>query len=78
MTTKAPDGFIDMMHLVLRLVQRRVTWSEIDAVVANPQKTVAAKFGRTNYFGVVNGRRLRVTVDSEGFVWTVAIAERTV
>jgi len=45
--------------------------------VANPGKSVASHGGRVNHYAVVNGRRLRVTIDAAGVVWTVAIAGRS-
>lgn len=76
MTPRAPDAFDEKVHVVQRMIERRVTWTEIEAVVADPQKSVPGHSGRTNLYGVVNGYRLRVTVDATGAVFTVAIAGR--
>jgi len=72
-----PANTEDATHVVQRMVERRVSWPEIVAVVANPSKTVAGHSGRINHYAVVNGRRLRVTIDVDGVLWTVAIAEGT-
>ncbi len=76
-TPALPTNTEDATHVVQRMVERRVSWPEIVAVVARPSKTVAGHFGRVNHYAVVNGRRLRVTIDAQGVLWTVAIAGRT-
>jgi hypothetical protein len=71
-----PSNSDDATHVVQRMVERRITWPEIVTVVALPDKSVAGHSGRTNHYGVVNGRRIRVTIDGSGVVWTAAIAGR--
>jgi hypothetical protein len=66
-----------LLHLVARMVQRRVSWPEIVAVVRKPDKVAPGYGGAVNFYRVVGRRRLRVTVDRHGCVTTVAIAQRT-
>ena len=71
------DPAQDPMHVVARMLQRRISWSDITSVVAKPIKTTIGHSGRTNYFGYVEGRRrIRVTLDADDAVVTVAIAQR--
>jgi hypothetical protein len=56
------------------MIERQITWPEMIAVVDHPEKTVQGHSGRVNHYGVVNGRRIRVTVDHDGVVWTVTRA----
>jgi hypothetical protein len=70
------DPTRDPVHVVARMLQRRISWSDIVAVVAKPNKTTAGHSGRINYFGYVEGRRwIRVTLDADGAVVTVANAQ---
>ncbi len=55
--------------------ERNVSWAEALAVVGKPDKVAAGHSNAVNYYRVVGRRRLRVTVDRNGFVRTVAIAE---
>jgi hypothetical protein len=69
-----PENVNDATHTLQRLIERRIAWPEVIAVVANPDKTVPGHSGRMNHYGVFNSRRLRVTIDATGEVWTVALA----
>ncbi len=76
MTPRFPSHPEDALHLELRMVERRVSWDEIVAVVDKPTKIVPGYSGRSNYYAVVAGRRLRVTMNEvSGEVFTVAIAQ---
>jgi hypothetical protein len=76
MTPRLPSGIEDATHTVQRTIERQRTWNEILAVVAKPDKSVASHSGRINHYAVVNGRRLRVTIDAAGIIRTAAIAGR--
>jgi hypothetical protein len=66
----------DPVHVIARMMQRQISWDDIVTVVANPQKVTSGHSGRTNYYGYVAGRRrLRVTLDADGSVVTVANAQ---
>jgi len=78
MTPRLPDTATDAIHTVQRMIERNISWTDVLTVVAAPQKTVPGRLGRVNHYGVVNGRRIRVTIDASGAVWTVAVAGRTV
>jgi hypothetical protein len=70
------DPTRDPVHVVARMLQREISWSDILAVVAKPTKTTAGHSGRMNYFGYAEGRRrIRVTLDADGAVVTVAKAQ---
>ena len=76
MTPCFPRHPDDALHLELRMLERKVSWDEIVAVVENPTKIVSGHSGRSNYYAVLAGRRLRVTMDdASGEVFTVAIAQ---
>jgi hypothetical protein len=66
-----------LLHLVARMVQRRVSWPQIVAVVGKPDKVAPGYGGAIHFYRVVGRRRLRVTVDRHGCVATVALAQRT-
>ncbi len=74
---RLPASTEDATHTVQRMLERRIDWTEVVAVVANPDKSVPGHSGRMNHYRIVNGRRLRVTLDPDGAVWTVAIAGRS-
>jgi hypothetical protein len=70
------DPTRDPVHVVARMLQRGISWSDVLAVVARPTKTTAGHSGRMNYFGYAEGRRrIRVTLDADGAVVTVANAQ---
>ncbi len=71
---RLPKGTSDATHTIQRMIERRITWPEVVAVVAAPDLTRTGHSGRSNHYRVVNGRRIRVTIDAEGALWTVAIA----
>jgi len=71
---RLPGNLEDATHTLQRMAERRVTWVEIVAVIENPQRVVEGHAGRKNFFGIVKRRRIRVTIDDEGAVWTVANA----
>jgi hypothetical protein len=70
---RLPAGMDDATHTIQRMIERNVTWPEIVAVVASPTTSRPGHSGRTNHYRVVNGRRLRVTIDDDSTVWTVAV-----
>jgi len=58
------------------MLERRISWADVLAVVANPVKVTLGHSGRANYFGYTAGRRrIRVTVEADGAVITVALAQ---
>jgi len=72
-----PTNLEDATHVVQRMIERQISWTDVLAVIANPSKTVPGHSGRMNHYAVVGGRRLRVTIDASNVLWTVAIAGRT-
>ena len=76
MTPSLPGNVEDARHTLQRMAERRITWAEIVAVAENPQRVTQGHSGRKNFYGVVGSRRLRVTIDEHGTVWTVAVAGR--
>jgi hypothetical protein len=71
---RLPTNIDDATHTLQRLIERRIGWDEVIAVVSDPDKTVPGHSGRTNHYRVVSSRRLRVTIDATGQVWTAAHA----
>jgi hypothetical protein len=65
------------MHLVGRMLERKVSWPEIVFVIEKPQKIAAGHSGRINCYRIVGRRRLRVTVERRGIVRTVALAGKS-
>lgn len=72
---RVPANRKHLLHLIGRMVERRVSWPEIVFVVEKPQKIAPGHSGRVNCYRVVGRRRLRVTIERRGIVRTVAIAE---
>jgi hypothetical protein len=72
-----PPAHDDATHLVQRMIERKISWPEVVAVVRNPDKMARGHSGRKNCFRVVGRRRLRVTIDGAGIVWTIALAQRS-
>ena len=70
---RLPANEDDALHTVQRMIERAISWPEVVAVVARPDTTRSGHSNRINYYRVVGQRRIRVTVDAEGSVWTVAI-----
>jgi hypothetical protein len=62
----------------LRMRLREIETSDVEAVLAVPQKVTAGDDGATNYYGVgPSGFRARVTVAADGFtIETVAWADQ--
>jgi hypothetical protein len=55
--------------------ERNISWAEVLAVAGKPDKVAPGHSNAVNYYRVVGRRRLRITVDRNGFIRTVAIAE---
>ncbi len=66
-------------HARERMFGRKVSESEVEAVLRDYETDLPAKHGRKNRYKVVNGRRIRVTFlqtsADEYLVWTVTANE---
>ncbi len=64
-------------HALLRMRMRGIPPLDAMAVVMNPQKVAPGHAGRTNYWGVGPScrYRIRVTVNQDGSIRTVAWAD---
>jgi len=58
------------------MIQRHISWGEIVHVVTNPSKVVPGHSGRINVYGYAKRRRrIRITLEADGAVVTVALAQ---
>lgn len=71
---RLPDDVEDAAHAIQRLIERNVSWPEVEYIVDFPHRIREGHTGRTNFFGVINGRGLRITLDDSNSLWTVTLA----
>jgi|GEM_PF-5134889 len=64
-------------HALRQMARREIQAADVEAVLRNPSKMEPAEEGATNYWGLgPSGYRVRVTVNPDGSIKTVAWADR--